>query len=78
MFRIMRIFVVASFLMGMASAVQAQASERVKIDLSKLGPQVGEQVPDFSLKDQAGSTWTRSSITGTRGTMLVFVRSAEW
>jgi hypothetical protein len=78
MFRIMRIFVVASFLMGMASAVQAQAPERVKIDLSKLGPQVGEQVPDFSLKDQAGSTWTRSSITGTRGTMLVFVRSAEW
>ena len=78
MFRIMRIFVVASFLMGMASAVQAQAPERVKIDLSKLGPQVGEQVPDFSLKDQAGSIWTRSSITGTRGTMLVFVRSAEW
>ena len=78
MFRIMRVFVVASFLMGMASAVQAQAPERVKIDLSKLGPQVGEQVPDFSLKDQAGKTWTRSSITGAEGTMLVFVRSAEW
>ncbi len=78
MFRIMRVLVVATFLMGMASAAEAQAPERVKIDLSKLGPQVGEQVPDFSLKDQAGSTWTRSSITGTRGTMLVFVRSAEW
>ncbi len=80
MVRTMRVLVVATFMLGMASAVQAQAPapERVKIDLSKLGPQVGEQVPDFSLKDQAGSTWTRSSITGTRGTMLVFVRSAEW
>ena len=78
MFRIMRALVVATFLMGMASAAEAQAPERMKIDLSKLGPQVGEQVPDFSLKDQAGKTWTRSSIMGTRGTMLVFVRSAEW
>ena len=79
MFRTMRVLVVATFILGMGWAAEAQTSpERVRIDLSKLGPQVGEQVPDFSLKDQAGKTWTRSSIMGTRGTMLVFVRSAEW
>jgi peroxiredoxin len=50
----------------------------VKVEISKLGPQVGEQVPDFSLKDQAGKTWTRSSILGPKGAMLVFIRSAEW
>ena len=51
---------------------------RTKIDLSKLGPQVGDQVPDFSLKDQGGKTWTRQSIMGPNGAMLVFFRSADW
>ena len=49
-----------------------------KIDVSKLGPQVGEQVPDFSLKDQNGKTWTLQSIMGPKGAMLVFLRSADW
>src|SRR5438093_13506164 len=67
-------------------------SPRTKIDVSKLGPQVGERVPDFSLKDQNGTTRTlpsimgpngrrrasRPSIMGPKGAMLVFVRSADW
>ena len=48
------------------------------MDVQKLGPQVGDRVPDFSLKDQSGKTWTRSSIMGSKGAMLVFVRSADW
>jgi len=55
-----------------------QTSARTPIDVSKLGPQVGERVPDFSLKDQHGKTWTRDSIAGPKGTMLVFFRSADW
>ena len=49
-----------------------------KIDVSKLGPQVGDRVPDFSLKDQFGKTQTIESIMGPKGAMLVFVRSADW
>jgi len=49
-----------------------------KIDVSKLGPQVGERVPDFSLKDQSGKTWTLQSIMGPKGAWLVFIRSADW
>jgi len=49
-----------------------------KIDVSKLGPKVGERVPDFSLKDQNGKTWTLASIMGPKGAMLVFFRSADW
>ena len=48
-----------------------QTTVRSKIDLSKLGPQVGEHVPDFSLKDQNGKTWTLQSIVGPKGAMLV-------
>lgn len=51
---------------------------REKIDVSKLGPQVGEKVPDFSLKDQYGNVQTLKSIMGPKGAMLVFVRSADW
>ncbi len=59
-------------------AAQRGQSPRTKIDVSKLGPQVGQTVPDFSLKDQNGKTWTRSSIMGPKGAMLVFYRSADW
>lgn len=56
----------------------AQSQPRQKIDVSKLGPQVGEHVPDFNLKDQNGKLWTLKSIMGPKGTMLVFIRSADW
>ena len=49
-----------------------------KIDVSKLGPQVGTAIPEFSLQDQFGKTQTRESILGSKGAMLVFVRSADW
>jgi peroxiredoxin len=59
------------------SWTQAPTS-RSKIDVSKLGPQVGERVPDFSLPDQHGHMQTLQTIMGSNGAMLVFVRSADW
>lgn len=56
----------------------AQLQPRQKIDVSKLGPQVGEHVPDFNLQDQNGKPWTLKSIMGPKGAMLVFIRSADW
>jgi len=49
-----------------------------KIEVSKLGPQVGDKVPDFSLPDQTGQIRTLSSVMGPKGLMLVFFRSADW
>jgi hypothetical protein len=57
---------------------QAVSTARTKIDVSKLGPQVGDRVPDFALKDQTGKTQTVQSIMGPKGAMLVFIRSADW
>jgi hypothetical protein len=57
---------------------QASQSARTGIDVSKLGPQIGERVPDFSLPDQTGRLQTLSSILGPTGAMLVFIRSADW
>lgn len=64
-------------LLAVWSPAQPQPS-RTRVDLSTLGPQVGERVPDFSLSDQSGQTWTLSSISGPKGAMLVFYRSADW
>jgi len=62
----------------MGMPVNAQSLQPGRIDVSKLGPQVGDRVPDFSLKDQAGKVRTLQSIMGPKGAMLVFVRSADW
>lgn len=74
------IVVGAALIAGALSDVPlpAQRSPVEKIDVSKLGPQVGEHVPGFSLSDQDGKTRNLNSIMGTKGAMLVFVRSADW
>src|SRR5713101_172865 len=56
----------------------ATPSASTPIDVSKLGSQVGERVPDVSLRDQNGKVWTLRSIMGPKGAMLVFYRSADW
>ena len=48
------------------------------MDVSTLGPQVGERVPDFALPDQHGRTRTLDSIMGEKGAMILFHRSADW
>jgi hypothetical protein len=60
------------------SGVAGQAPVAAPVDFSKLGPQIGQKVPDFSLTDQAGATHTLGSILGPNGALLVFYRSAEW
>jgi cytochrome oxidase Cu insertion factor (SCO1/SenC/PrrC family) len=70
--------VLMALLASMPATPQSQSQPRQKIDVSKLGPQVGDRVPDFSLKDQNGKDWTLRSIMGPKGAMLVFIRSADW
>ena len=67
----------AALVVVMMVHVHAQ-STRARVDVSKLGPQVGDRAPDFSLPDQSGKTQTLRSIMGPRGAMLVFLRSADW
>jgi cytochrome oxidase Cu insertion factor (SCO1/SenC/PrrC family) len=62
----------------LAQAREDRTALHTPVDVSKLGPQVGERVPDFTLTDQNGKTQTLQSIMGARGAMLVFIRSADW
>jgi len=47
-------------------------------DVQKLGPQVGDRVPDFTLLDQHRRSRALTSLMGPKGLMLVFFRSADW
>ena len=56
----------------------AQEPAQQIIDVSRLGPPVGQVVPDFRLRDAHGTAWTCDSIIGPRGGMLAVMRSADW
>lgn len=56
----------------------ALGAEREAIVVANLGPQVGEQVPDFQLSDQFGEIHNLESVMGPNGAMLLFHRSADW
>jgi cytochrome oxidase Cu insertion factor (SCO1/SenC/PrrC family) len=47
-------------------------------DVTRLGPQVGAKVPNFTLPDQTGRRRSLSSLMGEKGLVLVFNRSADW
>ncbi len=48
------------------------------VDLERVGPQVGEALPEFSLRDQGGQAHSLKSLLGPKGAVIVFFRSADW
>lgn len=62
----------------MVYSTTAAAQTRTQIDVSALGPQVGDQVPDFNLPDQNGLRHTLQSVRGPNGSLILFYRSADW
>jgi hypothetical protein len=73
-----RLIVCSGLLCLVSLVVTAQAPTRTAAEIAKLGPQVGQRVPEFSLVDQSGRTRTLASILGPNGALLVFFRSASW
>jgi cytochrome oxidase Cu insertion factor (SCO1/SenC/PrrC family) len=72
--------VVACLVLRFAAIAAAQPPEPKPAfpDVQKLGPQIGDRVPDFTLTDQRGQARTLASLMGPKGLMLVFNRSADW
>jgi hypothetical protein len=46
--------------------------------LTSIGLPVGQKAPAFSARDQFGQEQTLESLKGSRGTVLLFYRSADW
>jgi peroxiredoxin len=45
---------------------------------SGIGLAIGTRAPAFSLRDQSGRVQTNDTLKGAKGTVLLFVRSADW
>jgi peroxiredoxin len=45
---------------------------------SEVGLRAGQKAPDFSARDQFGKTETLDTLRGSKGTVLLFYRSADW
>jgi cytochrome oxidase Cu insertion factor (SCO1/SenC/PrrC family) len=43
-----------------------------------LGLEVGQQAPAFALPDQFGHQQSNETLKGSKGTVLLFFRSADW
>ena len=54
------------------------AAQTSPVDTSAIGPKVGAVAPAFSGPDQHGVVRSLKSVAGSKGTMLVFFRSADW
>ena len=74
----MKHLLMASTLVLLWSPAALTQAPAAAIDVMRLGPRVGQTVPDFRLPDQHGKSWTRDSLMGSQGLMLVFSRSADW
>ena len=73
-----KILLTLAAVVGFSSSTMLLAAEREQVVVSNLGPQIGDQVPDFQLSDQFGELQNIDSIMGPNGAMILFHRSADW
>ncbi len=76
--RIRTMLVLSLMFVGLLAPLNARAEGEFAPD-SMTGLQVGEKVPDFTLKDQNGKERALKDLLAKKGTtVLVFYRSALW
>lgn len=75
----MRIALAILLSMGSLTLGLAQQSTAPRQnDASEIGLAIGQKAPAFSLRDQFGRVQTNETLKGTKGTVLLFFRSADW
>ncbi len=77
--REMRIVIAMLFSFGSLALGSAQenhaTSERVA---PSIGLEIGQRAPAFALSDQFGHEQSSETLKGSKGTVLLFFRSADW
>jgi hypothetical protein len=58
--------------------LEGETIRMVTIKSMSIGLSVGQKAPAFSLRDQFGHIQTLDSLQGSKGTVLLFFRSADW
>jgi cytochrome oxidase Cu insertion factor (SCO1/SenC/PrrC family) len=75
----MKLAVALLFLAGAyAPAIAQETTPTNDGVLSSVGLKIGQQAPAFALSDQFGHEHTNETLKGSKGTVLLFFRSADW
>ncbi len=75
----MKIGIAVLFLPGLCVLAGAQENPPTNHALAQsVGLEIGQQAPAFALRDQFGHEHSNQTLKGSKGTVLLFFRSADW
>ena len=75
----MKICIATLLLAGLCALSSGQENPSTKRGLApSVGLEIGQQAPAFTLRDQFGHEHSNQTLKGSKGTVLLFFRSADW
>jgi hypothetical protein len=75
----MRIGVPLLFLVGLFAVPGGQENPSTNHAIApSVGLEIGQQAPVFTLPDQFGHEQSNETLKGSKGTIVLFFRSADW
>jgi cytochrome oxidase Cu insertion factor (SCO1/SenC/PrrC family) len=75
----MKIAVAILCLVGLSALARGQNNPAANHAIApSVGLQIGGRVPAFALHDQFGHECSNETLKGSKGTVLLFFRSADW
>jgi hypothetical protein len=75
----MKIGVFILFLAGLFALPSRQENPRTNHAIApSVGLEIGQQAPTFALSDQFGHKQSNETLRGSKGTVVLFFRSADW
>jgi len=75
----MKIGLAILFIVGVSGLVAGRESPSTNRAVPQsIGIEVGQRAPAFALPDEFGREQSNQTLRGSRGTVLLFFRSADW
>jgi cytochrome oxidase Cu insertion factor (SCO1/SenC/PrrC family) len=75
----MKVAIISVFSIALMALASGQAKPAANHGaVPPVGLAIGQPAPSFSLRDQFGHEQSSSTLKGSKGTVLLFFRSADW
>lgn len=74
----MKVAIASAFSIALLALASGQAKPAANGGVTAVGLAIGQPAPAFSLRDQFGHEQSSSTLKGSKGTVLLFFRSADW
>ena len=75
----MKIGIAVLFSIGVLALASQQENRPARDDIApSIGLEIGQRAPAFALVDQLGHEQSNETVRASKGTVLLFFRSADW